>query len=102
VVHIGGESSRQMSSLELSRAGAQLTLWRMRSTLLYYRKHHGLHARIAMMVETAWYSMQSLRRRFSKDPDRRTRANADRIMVSTMGQAWNETKGGRLSPAQPW
>ncbi len=102
VVHIGGESSRQIASLELSRTGAQLTLWRMRSTLLYYRKHHGLHARLAMLVEVVWYWLQSQRRRFSKDPDRRTRARADQLMVSTMRKAWSETKGGRLSPAQPW
>jgi GT2 family glycosyltransferase len=102
VVHIGGESSRQVTSLELSRTGAQLTLWRMRSTLLYYRKHHGLDARIAMLVEVIWYWMQSQRRRLSRDPDRRARARADRLMVSMMGRAWNETKGGRLSPAQPW
>jgi hypothetical protein len=102
VVHIGGESSRQVRSLELSRTGAQLTLWRMRSTLLYYRKHHGLDARIAMLVEVIWYWMQSQRRRLSRDPDRRARARADRLMVSTMGRAWSDTKGGRLSPAQPW
>jgi GT2 family glycosyltransferase len=102
VVHIGGESSRQISSLELSRTGAQLTLWRMRSALLYYRKHHVLGARMAMLAEIVWYWMQSQRRRLSKDPDRRLRAHADRLMVSMMGQAWSETKGGRLSPAQPW
>ena len=41
VIHIGGESSRQIKTLEMSSAGAQLIRWRMRSTLLYYRKHHG-------------------------------------------------------------
>jgi GT2 family glycosyltransferase len=102
VVHIGGESSRQIRSLELSRSGAQLTLWRMRSTLLYYRKHHVLSAWFAMLVELVWYWLQSQRRRLSKDPDRRTRAGADRLMVSMMSQAWRDTKGGRLSPAQPW
>jgi GT2 family glycosyltransferase len=102
VVHIGGESSRQIRSLELSRSGAQLTLWRMRSTLLYYRKHHVLSAWFAMLVELVWYWLQSQRRRLSKDPDRRTRARADRLMVSMMSQAWRDTKGGRLSPAQPW
>jgi GT2 family glycosyltransferase len=102
VVHIGGESSRQVRSLELSRSGAQLTLWRMRSTLLYYRKHHGLGAAFAMLAELGWYWMQSQRRRFSRDPDRRAMARADRLMASTMGQAWRETRGGRLSPAQPW
>jgi hypothetical protein len=28
--------------LQVSLISAQLTLWRMRSTLLYHRKHHGL------------------------------------------------------------
>jgi GT2 family glycosyltransferase len=102
VVHIGGESSRQIQSVQLSQTGAQLTLWRMRSALLYYRKHHVLGARMAMLAETVWYWMQSQRRRLSKDPDRRSRARADRLMVSMMGQAWSDTKGGRLSPSQPW
>ena len=30
VIHIGGESSRQMRSVEMSKVGGQLTLWRMR------------------------------------------------------------------------
>ena len=37
VIHIGGESSRQIKTLEMSSTGAQLIRWRMRSTLLYYR-----------------------------------------------------------------
>jgi hypothetical protein len=102
VVHIGGESSRQLTSLELSRTGAQLVLWRMRSTLLYYRKHHGLGARLAMLAEVVWYWLQSQRRRLSRDPARRAGARAAQLHVSTMGQAWRDTKGGRLSPAQPW
>jgi len=102
VVHIGGESSRQVPSLEISRAGAQLTLWRMRSMLLYYRKHHGLGVRFAMLMELLWHWLQSQRRQLSKDPERRVRAQADRLLASTMGRAWRDTRGGRLSPAQPW
>jgi GT2 family glycosyltransferase len=102
VVHLGGESSRQIRSLEMSRTGGQLLLWRMRSMLLYYRKHHGPVARIAMLVEIVWYWMRSLRRRLSKDPDRRTSARTYASMISTMSQAWRDTKGGRLSPVQPW
>jgi hypothetical protein len=102
IVHIGGESSRQVRSLQLSRTGAQLTLWRMRSMLLYYRKHHGHSAWWAMMVEAAWYWLRSQRRRWSKSPDRRASAETDLSMVSIMGQAWRDTKGGRLSPQQPW
>jgi GT2 family glycosyltransferase len=102
VVHIGGESSRQVPSLEISRAGAQLTLWRMRSMLLYYRKHHGLSVRFAMFMELVWYWLQSQRRQLSRDPEHRIRAGADRLLVSMMGRAWRDTRGGRLSPAQPW
>jgi GT2 family glycosyltransferase len=102
VVHIGGESSRQVHSLEMSRSGSQLSLWRMRSMLLYYRKHHGQGARAAMLVEIAWYWMRSKRRRLSKDPERRVGAGAYRSMIVLMNQAWRDTNGGRLSPAQPW
>jgi hypothetical protein len=102
VVHIGGESSRQVPSLEISKSGAQLTLWRMRSMLLYYRKHHGLGVRFAMLVELLWYWLRSLRRQLSRDPEHRIGARADRLLVSMMGRAWRDTRGGRLSPAQPW
>ncbi|MCA1790052.1 MAG: glycosyltransferase family 2 protein, partial [Thioalkalivibrio sp.] len=40
-VHWGGESSKTLSNHKMSNHGHQLTLWRMRSALLYYRKHHG-------------------------------------------------------------
>ena len=102
VVHIGGESSRQVPSLEVSRAGAQLTLWRMRSMLLYYRKHHGLGVRFAMLMELLWHWLQSQRRQLSRDPERRNSAYAARLHVSMLGRAWRDTRGGRLSPAQPW
>ena len=45
VTHIGGESGRQARSAQFSERNAQVVLWRMRSTLLYYRKHHGWQAR---------------------------------------------------------
>jgi hypothetical protein len=102
IVHIGGESSRQVRSLQLSRTGAQLTLWRMRSMLLYYRKHHGLSAWCAMVVEAVWYWLRSQRRRWSKSADRRASADTDLSMVSIMSQAWRDTRGGRFSPEQPW
>jgi GT2 family glycosyltransferase len=102
IVHIGGESSRQVRALQLSQTGAQLTLWRMRSMLLYYRKHHGLSAWLAMALEAVWYWLRSQRRRWSKDPDRRASARADLRLISIMSQAWRDTVGGRFSPAQPW
>jgi GT2 family glycosyltransferase len=102
IVHIGGESSRQIQLLEFSRTGAQLTLWRMRSTLLYYRKHHGLNVWFAMLLEVVWYWTRSRKRQLSRNPDRRSEALADRRLVSIMSQAWRDTRGGRVSPAQPW
>jgi GT2 family glycosyltransferase len=102
VVHIGGESSRRVPSLEMSRAGAQLTLWRMRSMLLYYRKHHGPAAQFAMLMELVWYWLQCRRKQWSRDPERRQAADVARLQVSTMWQAWRDTQGGRLSPTQPW
>jgi GT2 family glycosyltransferase len=102
IIHIGGESSRQVRSLQLSQTGAQLTLWRMRSMLLYYRKHHGFAAWIAMGLEAVWYWLRSQRRRLSTDPDRRACGRADLHLISILNQAWRDTLGGRFSPAQPW
>lgn len=102
VIHIGGESSRTVDSLHLTRSGAQLTLWRMRSMLLYYRKHHGVSAWMALFAEGTWYSMRSLRRRLSLSSRMRDAATYDITQVEILKQAWNDTRGGRFSPEQPW
>lgn len=102
VIHIGGESSRQLKSLQMSRVGTQLTLWRMRSTLLYYRKHHGLSSLGARLLEVAWNQFRALRRSRSHDPQRRNEAKYFRAQAELMEQAWKETRGGRASPPQPW
>jgi GT2 family glycosyltransferase len=102
VIHIGGESSRQVKSLEMSSAGAQLVLWRMRSTLLYYRKHHGSMAWRARLLEMLLYRLVVLRNRFSKDPRRQARAKEYRKLIALMKQAWKDTQGGRISPPRPW
>src|ERR1700756_725360 len=92
VTHIGGESSRQVKTLEMSKSGAQLTLWRMRSTLLYYRKHHGLGAWGARMLETALYQLVVFRNRFSRDPRRQARVREHRKLIAIMNQAWQDTQ----------
>lgn len=103
VIHIGGESSRQMRSVEMSKVGGQLTLWRMRSTLLYYRKHSGAFiATLAMLLEVFWYWQRFFRLRLSSNPDRRAIAKSEMRLAACMVQAWRETKGGRLSPVRPW
>jgi len=102
VIHIGGESSRQIKTLEMSSTGAQLIRWRMRSTLLYYRKHHGAGAWLAKTLESTVYRLMALRNALSQDPERRERANNNRNLVRLMQQAWQDTKGGRISPPRPW
>ena len=102
VTHIGGESSRQLHGMQLSQVGTQLTLWRMRSMLLYYRKNHGMKVWCAMLLEMLWYWLRSVKRRLSPNPRHRASAEVDLSLASIMCRAWRDTKGGRLSPAQPW
>jgi GT2 family glycosyltransferase len=102
VVHIGGESSRQIGPMEISSTGAQLTRWRMRSTLLYYRKHHGVKAWAIKMLELAFYRFIELRNDLSRDKNRKERARQSRNLARLLHQAWEDTNGGRVSPPRPW
>ena len=102
VIHVGGESSRQMKSLEISSSGSQLILWRMRSTLLYYRKHHGGVAWLAKWVELSLFRLFAWRNSLSSDSRRKLLAQQNRNLMRSMRQAWQDTKGGRVSPPQPW
>ncbi len=102
VVHIGGESSRQLKTLEFSSQAAQVVMWRMRSTLLYYRKHHGLQVYIAKWMETTLYHITVLRNRLSSDPIRKERGLHYRTLIQLMNQAWKDTDRGQLSPPRPW
>jgi GT2 family glycosyltransferase len=102
VTHIGGESSRQLNSVGASQTLSRGVLWRMRSTLLYYRKHHGAKARLALWLESALYGLRFLRNRRSKDPNRRERAKEAVLLAGLMREAWRETRGGRVSPPAPW
>jgi GT2 family glycosyltransferase len=102
VVHIGGESSRQLKALDFQSHSAQVVLWRMRSTLLYYRKHHGTQVHIARWMEALLYAVTVVRNHFTKDPERKQRKQHYRVMLSLIHRAWNDTDGGRVSPPRPW
>jgi hypothetical protein len=102
VIHIGGESSRQIGPMEISSTGAQLIRWRMRSTLIYYRKHHGVKALGVKLLELVFYRFIALRNNFSRDEERRERARESRNMARLLHQAWDDTNGGRVSPPRPW
>jgi GT2 family glycosyltransferase len=103
VVHLGGESSRTVEGQKLSSSGSQLTLWRMRSALLYYRKHHGiLGVWSAMLLETWWNRARALRNARSKNCDRREKRHEAHKTIAMMKRAWIDTRGGAISPPQPW
>jgi GT2 family glycosyltransferase len=103
VVHLGGESSKTVKRLTFSSSGSQLTLWRMRSELLYYRKHHGwMGARGAKALESGWHRLRAWKNRRSDDAARVAKAEESRVIVTLKAQAWKETEGGRVSPPRPW
>jgi GT2 family glycosyltransferase len=102
VTHIGGESSRQVKSRFFSQSAAQVVLWRMRSTLLYYRKHHGAQVWLARWMEQALYAVRWLRNVRSRVPGRPERARESLVLIGLLRQAWKETRGGKVSPPQPW
>lgn len=103
VEHIGGESSKTVKHLSMSSAGAQLTLWRIRSELLYYRKHHGAAgAWLAKQVEILWHVTRAWKSARGRGTERRAKATHSRSMLALLNQAWRETSGGRVSPPRPW
>ncbi len=102
VTHLGGESSKTVTTLTFSRSGSQLTLWRMRSALLYYRKHHGAGAWLVKEMEHVWHGLRALKNRRSSDPNRLRKAEDSGLMAKLIKQAWQETEGGGISPARPW
>ncbi|MCL5746166.1 MAG: glycosyltransferase family 2 protein [Acidobacteria bacterium] len=99
VVHLGGESSKTVQNLALSSSGSQLTLWRMRSALLYYRKHHGGGAWMEEQMEVLWHLVRHWKNRLKGDA---RKAEESKLLVSLMRRAWRETSGGRVSPPRPW
>jgi GT2 family glycosyltransferase len=106
VTHLGGKSAQAakgLANLTISSSGGQLNLWRMRSQLLYYRKHHGaVGAWTTMMIETWWNRLRSLRNSASDVLARRNKARESQMTIATMKLAWHDTRGGRISPPRPW
>lgn len=103
VTHFGGESSKTVKRLTLSGAGSQLTLWRMRSALLYYRKHHGIAGALgARLLEGSWHGLRALKNALRRSPEARVKRDESKAILALLGCAWQETRGGRVSPPQPW
>lgn len=103
VIHLGGASSKTVKQLTLSSAGSQLTLWRMRSALLYFRKQHGFLTCWAMKnLEIWWHRLRAIKNEFSLNPVNHAKAEESLALVALMKQAWKETQGGKVSPPRPW
>ena len=75
----------------------------MRSALLYYRKHHGWKgAFLAKKLESYWHTLVAEKNGRSGAPERKVKADHSTAIVALMQQAWQETRGGRISPPRPW
>lgn len=97
--HIGGASSETVDGLEVSNAGKQLTSWRMRSQLLYYRKWHGWLATWGVKkIEEIWHWIRMMKNRFG-DP---AKSSDSQRILDLWPQAWKDTAAGKTSPKQPW
>jgi hypothetical protein len=102
VVHLGGESSKTVKALTFSKSGSQLTLWQLRSCLLFYRKHHGLSAWTLKQMESAWHALRAWKNRGAADPEKARKFEDAKVYLKLIRQAWRETAGGMVSPARPW
>jgi hypothetical protein len=99
VVHLGGESSKSMKDLKISSTGKQITLWQMRSALLFYRKHYGaLSAWLWMQMENLWLMLRALKNGWSKQADKQQKAAYSKTMRRLLRQAWHDTKVDEFHP----
>lgn len=102
VIHVGGESAKKVEGGKVAKEGTQLALWRMRSALIYYRKHHGLMgAAIARWLDQGWHALRAFKGRLAGTAARE-KAEDMRQVAALMARAWRETHGGALSPPRPW
>jgi GT2 family glycosyltransferase len=99
-MHVGGESAKTVRNSRVSRAGSQVESWRMRSGLLYYRRHHGaLGAAGLHAIERGWHALRRLKARWRGRPQD---AQDFALHCAQLAQAWRDTAGGVRSPARPW
>lgn len=99
-MHIGGESAKTVKSARISKSGSQLESWRMRSGLLYYRKHHGAMGAAGLhWLEWSWHKLRQVKAVLSGKTEK---ANDFAVHCHQLGQAWNDTKFGQVSPMRPW
>jgi GT2 family glycosyltransferase len=102
VIHLGGESSKTLN-LEISSKGAQVALWQLRSALLFFRKHYGgLSTWLWWQLENNWHLLREWKNARSTAPECQSKANYSKNWRNLLKQAWQDTKGGKISPPRPW
>jgi GT2 family glycosyltransferase len=100
VQHIGGVSARTVAGATVARSGSQLTLWRARSGLLYYRKNHGWLAAWAVnRLERGWHALRAWRAGLQGQARKAAESATQRGLLE---RAWRDTLGGRVAPPRPW
>jgi hypothetical protein len=74
----------------------------MRSTLLYFRKHSGVKSSLICWLEVLWYRARAIKNKLRSDAASARKARELYRLAALMQMAWRETRGGRISPPQPW
>lgn len=98
--HIGGASAKTVKQARISRSGSQLEGWRMRSALLYYRKHHQWLGAIGLFaLEWGWHKLREYK---AKAQSQHEKAADFGVHCQQLRQAWKDTAAGSFSPQKPW
>ncbi|WP_353572402.1 hypothetical protein, partial [Candidatus Albibeggiatoa sp. nov. BB20] len=80
-----------------------ISLWQMRSALIFYHKHYGLlYAWLWLQLEKQWHRIRYWKNIWSRDPDRQEKAHYSGEWIKLLNQAWKDTQGGKISPTRPW
>ena len=99
VIHIGGGSTSVFSEKLVSKSGMQMTLWRLQSQYLYYRKNYGLiKTLMSKNLERIWNYIR-YKKNIKNNP---AKAEESRVVLELIKKAWEYTEGGKISPERPW
>lgn len=97
IVHLGGASTSNFSEKLVSKSGMQMTLWRLQSQYIYYRKNHGrLKAKLSKDLEYLWNYLRYLKNKKNK------KGQESLVMLQMIKKAWENTNKGQVSPVKPW
>jgi GT2 family glycosyltransferase len=102
ITHLGGESIKNIKNNNGSKV-IDLTLWRLRSLFLYYRKYKGFWGALNRKnLEIFWHQLRICKNKLFSQEDSLEKINESKKMIEILHQTWKETEGGKISPPQPW